>query len=241
MPLKPYRSIPIRECGEALVAIPRGEIALAEPHPYMALGAPYGAEGPWMLRESIVESLLKTQRRLQKLRPGWKILLTDAFRPNEVQVFGFNRELALQAKAMGLSPDNLSPSEHEKLIEKVCRVWAFPSDDPAMPPPHSTGAAFDCTLMDENGREVDMGSPIDENSDRSMPDYFAAALDDVGKLAHAHRVLLNDVLLTEGFIRAPSEWWHFSRGDQLAVWINREKEPEGVAIYGRVKVSLAAS
>jgi len=41
-PVKPYRSIPIRECGEALVHIPRDAFAFYDPHAYVALGAPYG-------------------------------------------------------------------------------------------------------------------------------------------------------------------------------------------------------
>ena len=59
------------------------------------------------------------------------------------------------------------------------------------------------------------------------------ATDAAAKRAHANRVLLNDMMQAEGFRRNPTEWWHFSRGDQLAVWIDREKAPRGFALYGR--------
>ena len=34
---------------------------------------------------------------------------------------------------------------------------------------------MDLTLVDESGQEIDMGSPIDEISERSYPDHFASA------------------------------------------------------------------
>jgi D-alanyl-D-alanine dipeptidase len=232
-PDKPYRSVPIRECGEPMALIPQGVFTLVEPHPYVAAGAPYGKVSPWTLRKSIVDSLRNAQTNLSKLRPGWNIQLFDAYRPNAVQAYMVELEFAAQAKKQGLDPKALSESERDSLSGKVFRLWGIPSDDPAMPPPHSTGAAFDCTLIDEAGREVDMGSPIDENSPRSLPDAFAAAADDAGKQAHANRVFLHELMRAEGFVRNVSEWWHFSRGDQLAVWIEREKKPQAFAIYGR--------
>ena len=233
-PLKPYRSIPIRESGEPLVELSGADFAFFAPHPYVALGAPYGVDSPWMLRESLVDFLRKAQENLQKIKAGWKILMFDAYRPNAVQAFMVARELTMLAQAEGLNPQALTSSDHERLMNKVFRVFAIPSEDPATPPPHSTGAAFDCTLSDETGREVDMGSPIDENSDRSFPDYFKEVEDPAGQSAHANRVLLHKILSAEGFWRNPGEWWHFSRGDQLAVWLARDVQPQRFAMYGRV-------
>jgi len=235
--LKPYRAVPIRECGEPMVMLPREAFAYFDPHPYVELGAPYGAESPWMLRESIFASLCTAQQNLQKIRPNWKIMLFDAYRPNAVQAFMVARELEAVAKEEGLSVATLRESERERLMGKVLRVWGIPSTDPATPPPHSTGAVFDCTLVDETGREVDMGSPLDENSERSCPDHFATAMDRAGQQAHLNRLLLRDILEAEGFRRHFSEWWHFSRGDQIAVWIDREKAPNAVAIYGRADLA----
>jgi len=197
------------------------------------LGAPYGAGTPWKIRSGILESLRKAQDNLQILQPGWKIKLFDAYRPVAVQTFMVDRELTILAAQEGLNPKKLSDDDRDRLMGKVSRLWAMPNNNPDTPPPHSTGGVFDCTLADASGREVDMGSPIDENSDRSNPDYFAAAKDATGRQAHANRTLLNDILQAEGFRRNPSEWWHFSRGDQLAVWIDIAKAPKAVAIYGR--------
>jgi D-alanyl-D-alanine dipeptidase len=231
---KPYRSVPIKECGEPLVPIPKNIFTFFEPHPYVVLGAPYGRATPWMLRQSILASLQKAQINLQKKCPGWRIKLFDAYRPNAVQSFMVERELTILAKQAGLDPETLTHDNREKLLEKVYRIFAVPSSNPLTPPPHSTGAVFDCTLCDENGQDINMGSELDENSDRSYPDYFINAQDKEGKEAHKNRILLRDVLLEQGFQRNPTEWWHFSRGDQLAQWIEHGLSPQALAIYGAV-------
>lgn len=232
-PVKPYRQILIEECGEALVTIPDGEFARLDPHPYVALGAPYGPHSPWRVRAGILDALRRAQQALRAMRPGWGFLLFDAYRPNAVQSFMVERELTIQAKLAGFDPAALTAAQRDDLLtRKVFRLFAIPSEDPATPPPHSTGAAIDLTLIDEAGREVDMGSPLDENSERSMPDFFAAATDEAGRAAHARRGLLRDAMAAAGFERNPSEWWHFSQGDQLAVWTRHGLGTPHKARYG---------
>jgi len=78
---------------------------------------------------------------------------------------------------------------------------------------------------------VPMGSPIDENSDRSHPDFFLAREPSV----HGHRLKLLEVMQSAGFERHPEEWWHFSLGDQMWAFTREQKNPSHVAIarYGR--------
>ncbi len=232
---KNYRKVPIRECGESLVPIPRDQFVFFDPAPYVALGASYGKASPWMLRTGVLAALQKAQDWLHRQRPGWRIMLFDAYRPNEVQIFMVEREFGFKAREAGLDPSALTPEQREKLAEKVFRYWAIPSDDPATPPPHSTGAALDITLADEQGGEVDMGSPIDEGAPPATPDYFAGATDEAGRRAHEHRLLLRQALRYGGFRQHPGEWWHFSYGDQM--WALAERQERGgaeiPAIYGR--------
>lgn len=235
--MKFYQAIPINECGEPLAPIPGAMFVLADPHPYARYGAPYGDASPWTLRQSVLQALVTAQEKLSRERPGWKIKIVDAYRPNAVQEYMVEREFALLAKKAGLDPAHLTQADRDKLAPSVFRLWAIPSDDPATPPPHSTGSAIDCTLLDADGNEVDMGSPIDENSDRSNPDYFAAATDEKGKAAHENREYLNRLLRAEGFQRDPTEWWHFSRGDQLWAWCERhlDNHQNVNAFYGRAR------
>ena len=237
--MKLYSSIPITECGDPLVQIPRDKFAFVEPHPYAALGAPYGKTSPWMLRQRTIQALEKAQAELETLHPGWKIKFFDAYRPHPVQAYMVGLEFATQVKKAGLESMALTPEQREEIYKRVYRVFAIPSDDPATPPPHSTGAPFDVTLQDENDVEVNMGSPIDENSDRSNPDHFKNSTIPHEKQAHENRELLYRILRNQGFHRHWAEWWHFSHGDQIWAQIERETNPtsNATAIYGRADLS----
>lgn len=227
--MKPYRSLPIMECGEPLFPIPADDFLFTSPPPYAAFGARYGGSSPWMLREEVLNRLYQAQLNLTARNPGWRIKLFDAYRPNAVQAFMVNHEF-LQLSG-GRPPDGVPEPERASLWERTYRIWAEPSDDPATPPPHSTGAALDLTLADEREEEVGMGSPIDENSDRSNPDYFVER----NPAVHANRELLREVMQAAGFRRHPFEWWHFSVGDQMWVWQIRQINPDSPAVarYGR--------
>lgn len=233
--MKAYRTIPIVECGEPLVTIPGGLFRRFDPPPYISFGASYGGASPWMLRRGVLDALSRAQSRLAARKPGWMIYLFDVYRPNAVQEFMVEREFGIKAREAGWNPAALTAAQRDTLAEKVFKYWALPSTDPATPPPHSTGATMDITLADEHGHEVDMGSPIDEGAPPAAPDYFATATDPRGQAAHVNRVLLREVMEAEGFRQHPDEWWHFSKGDQLWAWLEREKTGNAAihAIYGR--------
>jgi D-alanyl-D-alanine dipeptidase len=162
-------------------------------------------------------------------QPGWQLKLFDAYRPNHVQEFMVHHEFLRLSG--GRPPPMVEAAERAALWERTYRIWAEPSEDPATPPPHSTGAALDLTLADSEGLELDMGSPIDENSDRSLPDYFAER----DPVLHARREFLREIMRAAGFRRHPSEWWHFCLGDQMWAWqVNREApDSRAFARYGR--------
>jgi zinc D-Ala-D-Ala dipeptidase len=234
--MRPYHQIPIVECGEPLVQIPLELFAVESPHPYEKLGANYGENSPYYLRLSVVENLIQAQNHLQLLRPQWQIQIFDAYRPVAVQQFMVNYSFAVEVEHRGLTPAELSPNQLQEIWEAVYQIWAVPSLDEKTPPPHSTGAAVDITLVDDLGKIVDMGSPIDELSERSHPDYYANNSHPAAQTYHAHRQLLRDVMIKAGFQRNPKEWWHFSYGDQMWAWLNNQANPANAltARYGRV-------
>jgi len=227
--MKPYRRILIEECGDPLIPIPQDFFCFTEPHPYEAFGAPYDSDHPWQLRAGVIEKLLIAATVLHRQKKGFKLKLFDAYRTNRVQSFMVHHEF--KTLSGGLSPSMVPPDQREVLWQKTLRIWAEPSDDPLTPPPHSTGAAMDLTLIDGDGQEIDMGSPIDENSDRSSPDYFEAR----DGVVHQNRGLLFSVMKEAGFTRHPEEWWHFSFGDQMWAFLNqpREDDKDPIARYGR--------
>ncbi|GET43913.1 M15 family metallopeptidase [Microseira wollei] len=234
--MKPYQQIPILECGEPLVPIPLELFAVESPHPYAKVGAPYGERSPYYLRETVLKSLVEAQNQLQQRYPHWRIQIFDAYRPVEVQQFMVDYTFTETAQAQGLDPDNLTEEQRCEILEQVYQIWAVPSFDLATPPPHSTGAAVDVTLVDEVGFAVDMGSPIDEMSARSHPDYYANSTNPNEGQYHGNRQLLKDIMLAANFMRHPKEWWHFSQGDQLWAHLMNQEHPNNPikARYGRI-------
>ena len=231
-----YSKIPIEECHETLIPIPLENFAVESPHPYAKLGAPYGDKSPYYLRQSLVDALIDAQEYLQQLHPGWKLQIFDAYRPVAVQQFMVDYTFTQAVQSQGLTPELLSSEQKEAIWQEVYKIWAVPSDNPLTPPPHSTGAAIDVTLVDDQGNVVDMGSPIDELSDRSLPDYYAqGSLPDLQQY-HRHREILNQLMLKAGWRRNPREWWHFSLGDQMWGWLGNRSTPDSnfTARYGRV-------
>ena len=226
MVLKPYQHVPIQDCNDPLVAIPIAVASPCEPHPYVALGAPYGDHSPFWLRRGVVERLAMAAEDLARQRPGWRIEIFDAYRPVTVQQFMVDYTFCELATVAGLDPTVLAAatagSERwhvaQEIRDRVAEFWATPSQDPATPPPHSTGAALDVTLLDDTGTAVEMGSPIDECSPRSYPNHFADRGDAAARRVHAYRQLLATVMAGAGFAQHPNEWWHFSWGDQLWAW-----------------------
>lgn len=231
---KPYQQLPILDCREPLVPIPLDAFAVELPHPYEKLGAPYGNKSPYFLRQGVLDRLCRAQRTLQSQCSGWRIQIFDAYRPIAVQQFMVNYAFAEIVKAQGVMIEEMSQAAQQELWQQVYQFWAVPSLDPATPPPHSTGAAIDITLVDEAGQLVNLGSPIDELSVRSYPDHFAASQDLQEQTYHQRRQLLGAVMAQAGFQRHPQEWWHFSWGDQLWAWLQRQAGKEAIACYGAV-------
>ena len=71
---------------------------------------------------------------------------------------------------------------------------------------HSRGSTVDLTLLDmKTGKEVDMGSPFDLFSEKSHPDYRG-----ITDEQYENRMLLQHVMVRNGFVPIDCEWWHFT-------------------------------
>ncbi len=84
---------------------------------------------------------------------------------------------------------------------------------------HSYGMALDITLLDADGRELDMGTGFDDMTNRSHPALEEGFLQ-AGQLTEAqvaNRRLLRDAMLQAGFLGINTEWWHFDCGDRELV------------------------
>lgn len=71
---------------------------------------------------------------------------------------------------------------------------------------HSRGSTVDLTLLDmKTGKEVDMGAPFDFFSEVSHPDYTG-----ITEEQYENRMLLQKVMVRNGFKPFECEWWHFT-------------------------------
>ncbi|ABW27377.1 M15 family metallopeptidase [Acaryochloris marina] len=248
MPIsKPYLQMPIVESGETLLPIPQDLFAFETPHPYEVLGAPYEQASPYFLRKSVLAALQAAQNYLQQLQPHWQIMIFDAYRPIAVQAFMVNFTYDQVLKEKGWHAETLSSSQTEAAWQEVYGLWAPPNLDPKSPPPHSTGAAVDITLFDQQTDEpVFMGSEIDELSVRSHPHYFADLAQNpqtppnekrLAEQADQNRRMMCDAMSQAGFQRHQNEWWHFCLGDQMWAWLNQLEQPHLIfkARYGRIE------
>ena len=143
----------------------------------------------WLRREAAA-GLEAAARWLAQARPGWRLLVLDALRPQRVQ------------EAIWLDVAGTPAQEY----------FANPERGSI----HSYGMAVDVTLQGPDGREADMGSGFDEMSRRSHPALHAELLA-TGVLTPAQvaeRDTLAAALRAGGFAGIPNEWWHFDHGDR---------------------------
>jgi len=214
--IKTYRELKkkiiIKECEQILVELSH-EFARFSPHPYLHVGAPYDIKSPFFVREEVLERLHEAQDKLNSLKVGYKLKIFDAYRPLSVQKYMIEYDTKRYGK------------------EIAQKFWSPISDDVALnPPPHSTGGALDLTIVNEQGLELDMGTKIDEFVEATLSNFDA-----LSSTCRANRDLLLEVMTYAGFTRLPTEWWHFSYGDQIwAVDKMDEKALHVEAKYGMI-------
>ena len=150
----------------------------------------YGALDCAFLHRRAAEGLERAAGRLAELAPGPRLLVLDALRPHRVQI-----ELWDFLDGTGL------------------RQYVA---DPARGSIHSFGMALDATLIDADGRELDMGSGFDEMIELSHPKLEARHLASGALTREQHRAreLLRDALAAGGFRGIENEWWHFEMLDR---------------------------
>lgn len=90
------------------------------------------------------------------------------------------------------------------------KLWDIVPDPDYVTPPqkgsmHSRGLAVDLTLTDQDGRELDMGTPFDFFGKEAHHAYT-----DLPDQVLKNRALLKNVMEKYGFRAITTEWWHYS-------------------------------
>lgn len=76
-------------------------------------------------------------------------------------------------------------------------------------PPHCTGGALDISLVDEKGEEINLSEPFPKFYDE--PQLIS---EKISPKVQELRFILNKIMLEQGFVANPKEYWHFSSGDK---------------------------
>jgi D-alanyl-D-alanine dipeptidase len=111
----------------------------------------------------------------------------------------------LQAKGLGLIMyDCYRPKPYQQ------RLWDKKPDPNYVTPPakgsmHSRGAAVDLSIVDKNGKLLDMGTEYDYFGPEAHYDYTKLPAQVI-----KNRKLLRETMVAAGFQGIRTEWWHFS-------------------------------
>ncbi|MEZ5938030.1 MAG: M15 family metallopeptidase [Hyphomonadaceae bacterium] len=162
------------------------------------------------LRRSVAERLMRVNARVEDL--GVELFLFDAWRPASVQAYFHDVWFPewLQQRRPDLQGD--------ALMREVEMYWSAPSAGEASPAPHATGAAVDLTLvLRSTGHPLFMGGLFDDVTENAWTDAFerAAPASMSDEEARRNRRILYWAMSEEGFANNPTEWWHYSWGDQM--------------------------
>ncbi len=142
----------------------------------------YDANAKAYLRRPVAEALVTAQRKLNAQQFGLKIW--DAYRPFHIQEIFWSH-----------CPD-------ERYIMKPVRENGHMKEGSA----HNRGCAVDLTLVNTvTGLELVMPTLFDDFSEAAHRNYMESSRE-----AIYNRELLNDIMVSCGFIGLPTEWWHFN-------------------------------
>ncbi len=151
------------------------------------------------LRQLVVAKLFEAAKYLPQ---GVRFLVIEGHRPLSLQKKYFD-EYSYELEKLHLDWDK------NKIYQEASKYIA----PPEIIPPHSTGGAVDLTLIKEDGEELDMGTVLNVDPEKSDNACFTLAMN-ISQKAMDNRKILIDVMSKSGFVNYPTEWWHWSYGDR---------------------------
>jgi D-alanyl-D-alanine dipeptidase len=110
------------------------------------------------------------------MKKGYKIKIFDCYRPLDIQ-------------------------------KKMWKIVSNPEyvANPAKGSIHNRGGAVDITLVDSNGKELEMGTPFDFFGKEASHNYA-----DLSQEVKENRMLLKKIMTEANFNSFDSEWWHYN-------------------------------
>lgn len=200
LPKKIISKVKIDECFEKLVEVDSQRFVLDNK-----------IEKPTYLRKTVYDKLCLLDEIVKK--DNYRIKLFDAYRSINKQKDVWNNALKETKKE--------NPNLNE---EEIIRITTLKVANPTNGiGGHQTGGAIDITLLDKNGKELDMGSNYLEHIPQTKT--YCKDLTDIQR---KNRNYLLEKMKKLDFVNFPTEWWHYCYGDKMwAAYKNKKK-----CIYG---------
>ncbi|TDO73548.1 D-alanyl-D-alanine dipeptidase [Flavobacterium chryseum] len=123
------------------------------------------------------------------IKKGYKIKLYDCYRP-----------VSIQKKMFEIVPNPVYVA------------------DPKKGSIHNRGGAVDISIVDTNGKEVDMGTPFDFFGIQAGHNYTKLSNEVL-----SNRKFLKKVMIKNGFNSFDSEWWHYNLKTALKDKVSNQK------------------
>lgn len=145
----------------------------------------YGPFNRAFLHKIAAEKLMAALTHLKKTHPRHRFIIYDALRPRSVQRILWSHVVGTPSERYIANPDKGSL--------------------------HNFGFAVDLSILDEQGKELDMGAGYDDFRDIAQPQLEEKFVRE-GALTSEHianRQLLRSAMQAGGFTQLPHEWWHF--------------------------------
>jgi len=206
-PVSDLRAIPIRECGEPLADFTAISGVLQG-------RARFDYRRETLIRKGVAERLAAAAA---SLAGRYRLAVIEGWRPPYIQ----RRMYA--SVWQRIKGDN--PSWSDARIRLFVNRFTAPMNE-RVPPPHTTGGAMDIDLVDPDGKPYDVTSPFERRDVKC----FALDVPGLSQEALENRAILSGALVSAGITNYPSEYWHYSYGDQG--WAYRGGHP--AAIYGSI-------
>jgi D-alanyl-D-alanine dipeptidase len=204
--------IPVKDNSEKLIYIkdmcPRMIIRLGA---YIKKDGKKSCKDACLVRETVAQKLNLAQTFLPK---GYRLMLRCGY-----------RSLSLQKKRYEWMLNQLKKTHPDWSMEKLNMETSKCVAPLNIIPPHSTGGAVDLSLIGPNGRQLYMGTQLGRFTEKTY-----TGSNNISPQAKKNRKLLISVMTKTGFINYPTEWWHWSYGDQY--WAAALKKK--YSIYGGI-------
>lgn len=192
-PITDLKRVPIIECGEPLVDF-------MEVCPGVILDRPrFNYRRETLVRERVAEAIRQAIARLPK---DYHLAVVEGWRPMHIQRRMY---LGIWQRFKEKHPD-----WSDVKLRRVVNRYTAPYDSPKVPPPHSTGGAIDVILVRAGGSPYDHTTPYD----RFDPACYSMDAPGLSAEATRTRQILKEIFAETVLTNYPSEYWHWSFGDQ---------------------------